>query len=416
MGIPWRRALWPMVAALLLALAGAGTATAAPLVVAAPGGAQLTIDKHSYLAGERITITGTGFTSITGGTGNPVIAVKVNDDFPAGWTWGGASAHVDGGGPGDEEYAAYEIQAGAFTGWIDVSAGQAPWDTWLRFLGGSLSTGTNRLNPMSIRADIRIAGTTPTATVAGAAHPGGGITVSLRDFMRADDLGGQKVAFKIDRAGDVIACVQTDAYGSADTTIPLPADITLGDHELNALAGNACGEGSQPPARGIHALFAVTAPTPVPDPDPVPTPDPAPVPAPVPAPAPAPGPAPTPGPITDTAAPKKKVVAPAVRVPTLRNKGTRMRVTLRRAVPARTVITVKTAARVRLAAKGPRTVVTLARGVVKAKGKAVTLKLTAKGKRLVATRPKGAKLRVKVVRAPKGGARATQTLVLRIRR
>ncbi len=110
------------------------------------------------------------------------------------------------------------------------------------------------------------------------------------------------------------------------------------------------------------------------------------------------------------------MTAPAALVPTLLNKATRMRVTLRGAAPARTVITVTTAARVRVAAKGPRTVVTLARGVVKAKGRAVTLTLTAKGKRLLAARATGTKLRVKVVRAPKGGAAATQTLVLRVRR
>ena len=350
--------------------------------------------------------------------------MKVNDadQFPPGWTWGGADAYTGGGGGpgGAEEFAAFEIKSGGtFSGWIDIGPSQAPWSTWLRFLGGALSTGDRTLAPMSFRAPIRVAGDAATSTVTGGEpHPGGTLAVSLRDFMRADGDGGQKVAFKIDRAGDVIACVQTDAYGGADTTIPLPADIALGDHELNALAGNACGEGSQLPARGIHASFTVTEPAPAPDPDPVPTPDPAPVPAPAPSPAPAPAPAsaPAPGPAITTAAPKKKVTAPAALVPTLLNKATRMRVTLRGAAPARTVITVTTAARVRVAAKGPRTVVTLARGVVKAKGRAVTLTLTAKGKRLLAARATGTKLRVKVVRAPKGGAAATQTLVLRVRR
>ncbi len=496
MGIPWRRALWPMVAALMLALAWVGTAGAAPLVVTAPGGAgTVTIDKHSYLAGERITITGSGFTPAPGGSvGVPVIAVKVNDDWATGWTWGGASEYRDGDGPDGEMYAAFKIEGGAFSGWIDIAGDQAPWSTWLRFLGGSLSTGDIKLSPMTFKADIRVAGAAPTSTVNGGAHPGGSISVSLRDFMRGDGNGGQKVAIKIDR-GDTLECIQTNAYGAADFTLPLPAGITLGEHELNALAGTACGEGTEAPGRAIHTMFDVTlAPAEaaitggnlvpggtlnvslskflrndaqggqkvafkidgagavlaciqtdangtgsgsVPIPADIAAGDhvlnvlagsacgegaqlpgrslslpftvAAPAPAPAPVPAPAPGTTPTP-------TPKKKVVAPALRNVTLVNKGKRARIVLRKATPVRTTITVTTAAKVRLAPKAKRAVVTLGKGVVKAKGRIATISLTAKGKRYLAKRPKNAKVRVKVVRAPKGGVRSTQTLVLRVTR
>lgn len=221
------------------------------------------------------------------------------------------------------------------------------------------------------------------ATITSTLHvPNGTLAVSLRGFLRADGLGGQKVAFKIDRADPVLACVETDADGNADATIPLPATLASGQRELNVLAGSACGDGAQAPGRSIALAFSV--PTVIADP---------------------------PGPPAATAK-----TAPAVRALTLVNKGTRVRLTLRGGTAARTTVTLKTAARVRLTRKAKPAVLTLGKVVVRQNAKTATVKLTPRAKRFIAARPKGFRLRVKVVSAPQGGKKVTRTLVLRVTR
>lgn len=695
MGIPWRRALWPLAAALLAALAWAGTAGAAVIAVNPGGPGQVELNKDRFVPGDTITLNGSGFTSYTGSAGDPILAVKINSgDLPPGWTFGGpdalSPAEVDA--IVGEDVAAFKVRSdGSFSGWIEIPAGQGPWELHLRFLGGGFGTASPAVNakklvPTSYTHDIAIverlttgftntgvppaffpgttlpstggaltlrgagftsgeavtasvdgtpvtlSGTTvvdgdglfeatamipaglgdgthtltvtdgtitetktlrvvshavtvltpkvrpggliavdatgfvgiagtgqglalnlagtvinfdeddpasvcpradgtgaalvtgvvPSGTAAGAkalnvlagreciaggtpvvtdpfgrngaatveidpaapvvtpaaatvtagtrlvftaqgfeagrtvtvrfdrtvvgtltadgagkvagsipvrgttapgAHvlvlttpepagaaarvqvaaapaakatitggnpaPGGALNVSLSGFLRDDAEGGQRVAFKVDGGGPVLACIATDAAGAGAGTVPLPADLAPGAHVLNVLAGTACGDGTQPPGRSLQVPFAVPAP-------------------------PAPPAPPAGGGTTPPA--KKRVTAPALKTLTLANRGKRVKITLRKATPVRTVVTVTTAAKVKLKPRAKAAVLTLAKGVVKARGKVVTVALTAKGKRYLAGKAKGARVRVKVIRAPKGGVRATQTLTLRVAR
>ncbi len=261
--------LLAMVVATTGALLGALPAQAAPITTSGPGSAKVVVSNDHFHPGERILLNGQGFSAdpVSGSGGLPVLAVKVNDNdegFPPGWNAGGADYVAEPAGEaGSVGYAAFAIQAdGTFSGWIDVGTSQSPWETWLRFLGGSLTTveGGQRLPAMSFKADISIISSDQAiAKATSTSHlPGGELAIELRNFQRADSAGGQKVAFKIDGAGDVLACVQTDAEGDASAVVPIPESLSGRTHELNVLAGTACGEGPQAPGRTVSIPFQLT--------------------------------------------------------------------------------------------------------------------------------------------------------------
>ncbi|MFO6462626.1 MULTISPECIES: hypothetical protein [unclassified Aeromicrobium] len=277
------------VAALLstgLALVGALMVPAAavprPVPVTHSSGATVTLDDDHVHPGGTITLTGSGFVTDAGSEsapGDALLAVKLNGtsyesgDFP--WEAGGPSVvdpdtvPVSGGSDG---YAVFRVVNGSFSGTVTVPA---DWDpaaqpSWfLTFLGGSLSTveGGRRLKPISLDVPVSLLRQDqPLAKVVSTAHQQDSelpaqraVDVALRNYQRADGLGGQRVAFMVDGAGGVLACVQTDGEGDADATVPLPATaLAGGDHVLNVLAGSSCGDGPQPPARSTAVTFAVT--------------------------------------------------------------------------------------------------------------------------------------------------------------
>lgn len=248
---------------------GAGPAQAAEVIAIGPGNVKVTISNDHFHPGERILLSGTGFVEDpgSGSGGNPVLALRVNDnedDFPAGWEAGGDIAETVYGADDREGFIPFEIENGSFSGWIDLPDSPSPLPTasWLRFLGGSLTTVQDgvKLPAMSFKGDIRlIPDTTETAWITSNSHiPNGSVAVQLRNFERQDGLGGQKVAFKIDGAGDILACAETDAEGDGSAVVPIPAELTGKDHKLNVLAGSACGEGPQPPSRPIALDFTLT--------------------------------------------------------------------------------------------------------------------------------------------------------------
>lgn len=248
---------------------GAGPAQAASVVVNGPGNVKVTVSNDHVHPGDRIQLSGEGFVPDlgSGSGGNPVLAIKINGDnpgWPEGWTAGGADYVANPeGDPGTPEFAAFKINDnGTFTGWLEVSGSQANWDTYLQFLGGSLTTvpGGVRLPAMAFRTDLRVLGENDAAAwITSNSHiPGGSVAVQLRNYERQDGQGGQKVAFKIDGTGDVLACIQTDAEGDGSGVVPIPSDLTGKDHQLNVLAGSACGEGPQAPGRVGALDFTLT--------------------------------------------------------------------------------------------------------------------------------------------------------------
>jgi len=271
--------------AIVAALLAPATAATTPVVVTHGSGATITLDNDHVHPGETIQLTGSGL-ALQDGTqsspGNAVLAVKLNgDSYEAGdfpWQAGGPSAVDPDSLPmsgGSDGYAAFEIVDGAFSGTLTIPA---DWDvdeqpSWfLTFLGGSLSTAVDGkvLKPVRIDTSLTLlAEDEEFAKVTSVAHQQDSnlagnkeIEVSLRNYQRQDGLGGQKVAFKINGTGDVLACVQTDEDGDADVKVPLPSAATTalaaGDNTLNVLAGSACGEGAQPPSRSAGLTFKVT--------------------------------------------------------------------------------------------------------------------------------------------------------------
>lgn len=94
-------------------------------------------------------------------------------------------------------------------------------------------------------------------------HSGSPVTVDLEGFVTEAGTAGQKVALQVTSAGGyagpVALCVATDAAGNGEGTFNLPADLPLGTYTLNALAGDACGDGVEAPDRAVEASFEVIA-------------------------------------------------------------------------------------------------------------------------------------------------------------
>jgi hypothetical protein len=256
----------------LLALAEltatAGPATAAELTVTA-GSGRISVSNDHFHPGERIQLTGTGLTTASGSGsgGQPVVAVKVNDndeDFPDGWSAGGPDHVTDPvagtGTDGSEGYVAFAVQPdGSFSGWIDIPGSQASWNTWLRFLGGSLTTQTGgvRLEPFSARANISIIpADRPLARVTSTNHyPGSQLTMELRNFQDSEGTPARHVRVTSPTTDAEIACVPTDEEGDGAVEVTLPTRLD-GAQTLALAPVSAC-DGSDP--TGPTATVSYTA-------------------------------------------------------------------------------------------------------------------------------------------------------------
>ncbi len=266
--------------ALVLATGSAAVAATTPVVAPNGLGGTVTLDNDHYGPGETITLTGSGF-SLAPGTesapGQAVIAVKLADGYTeTGFPWvAGGPDHIDPEdtyGAGSGGYAAFTIRpGGTFTGTLTIPADWTGFGaTWLRFLGGSVTTEPDGLGKKLLAQSftapfVVLNSATGYAEVTTLAHTPGSVNnasigVTLRGFERQDGEGGQKVAFKIDGAGPVLGCIETDGDGDAAGTVALPDDLELvaGPHVLNVLAGSACGEGPQAPGRSLSLAFTVT--------------------------------------------------------------------------------------------------------------------------------------------------------------
>lgn len=90
-------------------------------------------------------------------------------------------------------------------------------------------------------------------------HPGGTATVALKGYLKNGVFGGQRVALQIGESGAVTCFSQLDNTGAGTATVPIPAGLAPGEHELFVLAGSACGQGAEPPSRSITLPLSVTA-------------------------------------------------------------------------------------------------------------------------------------------------------------
>lgn len=272
-------------AALLLMGAVPAHALVTPVSGTSLVGSKVTINDDHFHPGDTITVSGTGFEvdpMTSGNPGSPVLAIKLNgSQYEAGgfpWEAGGAS-YIDPEdlptAGGSEGYAPFVIAGdGTFSGSITIPE---DWDEFgphfLTLLGGSLSTQnpgkTLRVQTFEVHFTV-LAEDQAWAEITSIAHAqdspnNSNIGVKLRNFVRQDGLGGQKVAFRINASGDVLACVETDAAGDANAIVPLPTKATrllaAGENTLNVLAGNACGEGAQPPGRSIPVTFKLASST-----------------------------------------------------------------------------------------------------------------------------------------------------------
>jgi hypothetical protein len=239
----------------------------------------------------------------------------------------------------------------------------------------------------------------PSAAVAApTVTPGGTLGFTLTGWRRADGAGGQKVAVKIS-AGDILACVQTDADGNGSGSIPVPAGATPGATDLRLLAGTSCVSGGTQddrPARSLSVPFTIVA-----------------------APAGDGGPVVAPPVITTPLTPLTPLTVVAVVTPPAAAKApkvakatvakAKLRIALSGGSGAKATVTVKTTKKVKVSAKARARVVTVASGSTTLKRGTLTLTLTKDGR---AALKRYKKLPV-VVRVAAGRSVTVKTLTIR---
>jgi hypothetical protein len=228
--------LGALLAVLLAALPSA--ASAAPVTYDGPNGSQVTLDPGAVLAGGRIAISGTGFIG-NGGAGNPLVAIKPDDDDPA-WTYGGTSA---AGGPPDAAIWFQVAGDGTWSGWIDVPA-DLTGRHWLRVLSGAFSTGDNVTGPISLQAyyDVADRVTLGATSVGGTFYKGATFQAGTPSAITPRGLGftpSTAVDVGLDGAPLAGAAITTDAGGDFPTNarLTVPSGTTPGAHTLTFATG-----------------------------------------------------------------------------------------------------------------------------------------------------------------------------------
>lgn len=260
---PTRTARHQLVRSLGLAGAVAASLGAPAAAVAAPvtfddqastaTGASLTIDEGVYTPGERIMLTGGGFHATSGTIGSPVVAIKPNEGQWHGadhggvedWSYGGANAVPDPGGPAGEDYASFAASLGGFGGWVRIPGDLPAGGHTLRILSGALSTGDARTDPVTFQGrfdvvDLRLglrstAGPSPGTFYGGRTFPAGANVVLEATGLAAS----AAVGVTIDGAPYGGAPLATDAGGAlpASARLTLPAGIAAGDHRATFTIG-----------------------------------------------------------------------------------------------------------------------------------------------------------------------------------
>ena len=251
-------------------------AQAASVTVTDPGGsgASITLSSNRIGPGERIEISGQGFTPVEGSSGDPLVAVRPYD-FDAGpaWAVGGEDAYFPSNPsipPASEAkywFVTDHADGGSFHGWIEAPTNltsEGPLGNgqhWLRILSGAFFTSTgDRLTvpitfqvPFTVRGDAAVTTglTSPTAVFqAGTTfRPGAQVTVRGSGFEPetavAVTLDGSPLAASI--------ATQEDGDLPASARVALPSELGLGQHTL------ALATGSQSASVSLTVTAAPTA-------------------------------------------------------------------------------------------------------------------------------------------------------------
>jgi hypothetical protein len=245
-----RRPFWPTAALAVLAWA-APAAHAAPGTFPDPGGsgASITISDTEVVPGERLEISGKGF-SVSGGGGYPLIAIKPYDSDPL-WDFGGPDAYP---GPSDAHiwFVAQATDHG-FSGHIDIPKTLTPDGLggatlkgihWLRILSGAFSTADGVTVPITYKVPFNVVDrvtlgmtnfSTPSTFQKGStARPGTLMTVQGHGFTPS-----ASVSVSLDGA-PLATSITTDVEGDFPSTarLTVPTAASIGAHTLSFVTGS----------------------------------------------------------------------------------------------------------------------------------------------------------------------------------
>ena len=262
-----RRVVAVLIAGLLAAsglVLSSQPAQAAVTVTDPVSGASITLSTNRIAAGERIEISGRGFTPVQGSTGEPLVAVRPYD-FDAGpaWTVGGRDAYRPPNPsqpPGSEAaywFVTHHADGGSFEGWLQAPAELTPsgplgnGQHWLRILSGAFftTTGDRVTDPITFQVPFTVASnaaaastglTSPTGIFqAGTTfRPGAQVTVRGDGFTP-----GETVTATLD-GSPLTAGITAGTDGALPPTarITLPSDVALGSRTLRLSTGSVGAE------------------------------------------------------------------------------------------------------------------------------------------------------------------------------
>lgn len=235
-------------------------ATAAPVTVTDPNsGASITLSTNRIAPGERVEISGRGFTPVQGSTGEPLVAVRPYD-FDAGpaWATGGRDAHrpADPSQPPGSEakywFVTHHDDDGSFEGWLEAPAGLTEagplgnGQHWLRILSGAFftTTGDRLTDPITFQVPFTVAAgatastglTSPTGVFQAGTTFRPGAQVTLRGDGFTPD-----AALTVTLDGtDLDASITVGSDGSlpGSARIALPGGTGVGAHTLRLATGS----------------------------------------------------------------------------------------------------------------------------------------------------------------------------------
>ena len=237
-------------------------AHADPITVTDPAsGAAITLSTNRISPGQRVEISGTGFTAKQGNTGEPLVAVRPYDyDDGPDWTVGGRDAY--GPNPsnptphGEAKYwfvTHHDQDNGSFEGWIQAPSGLTKTGPlgngshWLRILSGApfTTTGDRLTDPITFMVpftvvdnvvEVSLGLTSPTSVFQEGTtfRPGAAVTVRGLGFTP-----NTAVAVTLD--GNALASdITTNADGNFPdgARVSLPSDVGVGSHALRIGTGS----------------------------------------------------------------------------------------------------------------------------------------------------------------------------------
>lgn len=258
-----RRVIAVLIAGLLLAsglVLSSQQAHAAVTVTDPVSGASITLSKNRIAPGERIEISGRGFTPVQGSSGEPLVAVRPYDfDNGPAWTTGGRDSYrpADPSQPPGSEakywFVTHHDQDGSFEGWLEAPASLTSagplgnGQHWLRILSGAFftTTGDRITSPITFQVPFSVASTsasinTGLTSPTGVFQPGTTFRPGAQLTVRGDGFTpGSEVAATLDGKA-LTSSITADSEGSlpSQARVTLPDDVSIGSHTLRLATGS----------------------------------------------------------------------------------------------------------------------------------------------------------------------------------